>query len=381
VDNSFPAAKCGMERVDTIIIGAGVIGLAVARALAGQGHEVLVLEAENAIGTVTSSRNSGVIHAGLYYQPGSLKARCCVKGRDMLYAYAASRGLAHKRCGKLVVATDESQIEKLRAWKTNAEQNGVTDLSLLTPAEARSFEPQISCTAALHVPVSGIIDAHEFMLALRGEAEARGATFALQAPVIASEITPDGFILDIGGSSPMRIASRALVNAAGLGAQSLAHHMRGLDPATIPPLVLAKGNYFSLTGSQPFHMLVYPLPVLGSSGLHASCDLAGRVRFGPDVEWIESIDYRVNPARQPLFEEAIRRYWPGLPQGALQPDYAGIRPKLARASPHDTDFMLQTAREHGVPNLVNLYGIESPGLTSSLALAEEVVKALAAKTA
>jgi L-2-hydroxyglutarate oxidase LhgO len=364
-----------MDRVDTIIIGAGVIGLAIARALAEKGHEVIVLEVENSIGTVTSSRNSGVIHAGLYYEPSSLKARCCVKGRDMLYAYAQSRGIAHKRCGKLVVATDDAQIDKLRAWKDNAERNGVTDLRLLTPAEARDFEPHVACTAALHVPISGIIDAHDYMLALHGDAEAAGASFVFQAPVESGEINDEGFVLNVGGALPTRIGCRTLINAAGLGAQACAHKLRGLDPSTVPPLVLAKGNYFSLTGPQPFHMLIYPLPVLGSSGLHASCDLAGRVRFGPDVEWIDKIDYRVDPAREPMFEKSIRLYWPGLPKGALQPDYAGVRPKLARAGPHDTDFVMQTKREHGIANLVNLYGIESPGLTASLALADEVVAA------
>jgi len=365
-----------MEHVDTIIIGAGVVGLAIARTLAVRGREALILETENAIGTVTSSRNSGVIHAGIYYKPGSLKARCCVRGRDMLYTYAAERSIAHKRCGKLVVATDESQIGKLHTWKTNAEQNGVTDLRLLTPEEARGFEPEVSCVAALYVPVSGIVDAHELMLALLGDAEAGGATLAFQAPVETGEVTADGFILDVGGAQPMRISCRTLINAGGLGAQPFAHNLRGLDPSTIPPLVLAKGSYFSLIGKPPFRMLVYPLPVLGSSGLHASCDLGGRVRFGPDVEWIDTIDYRVDPAREPLFEAAIRRYWPGLPKGALQPDYAGVRPKVARTSPHDMDFILQTAREHKIPGLINLYGIESPGLTSSLALAEEVAKAL-----
>jgi len=365
-----------MDRIDTIIVGAGVIGLACARALAAAGREVLILETENAFGTVTSSRNSGVIHAGIYYKPGSLKARCCVRGRDLLYAYARERGVAYKNCGKLVVATDQSQVEKLHAWKANAEKNGVIGLRLLTPAEARALEPQLSCVQALHVPMSGIIDVHEYMLALLGDAEANGATLAVQAPVEWVERTQDGFVVSVGGKAPLKIACRALVNSAGLGAQKLAQAIAGFDAAKIPPLVMAKGNYFSLTGKPPFKMLVYPLPVLGSSGLHASCDLAGRVRFGPDVEWVDHIDYHVDPAREPMFEEAIRHYWPALPKGALQPDYSGVRPKLARTSPHDTDFMLQTTREHGVLNLVNLFGIESPGLTSSLALAEEVAKAL-----
>jgi len=363
-----------MERVDTIIIGAGVVGLAIARTAAARGREVLILESESAIGTATSSRNSGVIHAGIYYKPGSLKARCCVRGRDLLYEYTAARGVAHKRCGKLVVATDESQVEKLRAWKANAEQNGVRDLKLLTPADAHALEPEVACVAALHVPVSGIVDVHELMLALLGDAEAKGATLVLQSPAEKGAVTADGFILDVGGVAPMQIACRTLINAGGLGGQKFARGLQGLDPKTIPPLVLAKGNYFSLTGKPPFKMLIYPLPVLGSSGLHATCDLGGRVRFGPDVEWVDAIDYRVDPAREPMFEEAIRHYWPGLPAGALRPDYSGIRPKLERSSPHDTDFMIQAERTHKIPGLINLYGIESPGLTSALALAEEVMQ-------
>jgi L-2-hydroxyglutarate oxidase LhgO len=365
-----------MERVDTVIIGAGAVGLAIARACAQAGRETLILEAENAIGTVTSSRNSGVIHAGIYYNPGSLKACGCVQGRDMLYAYAAERGIAHRNCGKLVVATDETQIDRLKEWKANAEQNGLTGLRMLTPAEARGFEPEVACVAALHVPMSGIVDVHEYMLALLGDAEAAGTTLALRAPVEKGEVTADGFVLAVGGTSPMKISCRVLINAAGLGAQALAKNLRGLDPATVPPLIMAKGSYFSLGGKPPFKMLIYPLPVLGSSGLHATCDLGGKVRFGPDVEWIETVDYRVDPTRGPAFEESIRRYWPALPKGALQPDYSGVRPKLARTSPHDTDFVIQTVREHKVPGLVNLYGIESPGLTASMALAEEVVKFL-----
>lgn len=365
-----------METVDTIVIGAGVIGLAVARALAMRGREVLILEAESAIGTATSSRNSGVIHAGLYYRPGSLKALLCVAGRDMLYAYAARRGVGHRQCGKLVVATEESQIADLKAWKLNAERNGVGELQLISAAEARGMEPELSCVAALHVPMTGIIDQHELMLALLGDAEAHGAALVLRAPVEGGSADSEGLILDVGGPSPTRIACRALINAAGLGAQGFARQLRGLDPATIPPLVLAKGNYFSLTGKKPFRMLIYPLPVLGSSGLHAGSDLGGRTRFGPDVEWVEAVDYRVDPAQAPMFAEAVRRYWPGLPEGALQPDYAGIRPKLARAGPHDTDFVVQTEREHRIPGLINLYGIESPGLTSCLALAERAAQAL-----
>ena len=365
------------DRVETVIVGAGVVGLAIARALALRGREVLVLERETAIGTQTSSRNSGVIHAGLYYRPGSLKARLCVAGRDLLYAYAAARGIAHRRCGKLVVATDATQIAALRTLKANAETNGVTGIRELTPDDARGMEPALACAAALHVPVTGIVDQHEYMLALLGDAEAAGATLVLRAPVTSSAVAEDGFLLEIGGETPARIACRTLINAAGLGAQTLARALYGLDPATVPPRVLAKGSYFSLSGKAPFSRLIYPLPVPGSSGLHAGFDLGGRMRFGPDVEWVDRIDYRVDPAREPLFANAIRRYWPALPDGALQPDYAGVRPKLAHAGPHDTDFLVQTAREHRVPGLINLYGIESPGLTASLALADYVADQLA----
>lgn len=365
-----------MERIDTIIIGAGVIGLAIARELAGRGREILILEAEGAAGTATSSRNSGVIHAGVYYKPGSLKARACVRGRELLYKYAVARGIPHQNCGKIIVTTDESQTAKLHEWKKIAEENGLKGLHLLTPAEVQKMEPEVFCTAALYVPMTGIIDQHEYIHALLGDAENAGATVAFHSPAESGEIREDGFVLNVSGSSPMQIACRTLINAAGLGAQAFGKKLKGLAPATVPPQVLAKGNYFSLSGKAPFKMLVYPLPVLGSSGLHATPDLGGRIRFGPDVEWVDTIDYSVDPAREPAFEESIRRYWPGLPEGALQPDFCGIRPKTARASPHDTDFILQTAREHGIANLVNLYGIESPGLTSSLALAEEVARVL-----
>jgi len=367
-----------MDSVHTIVIGAGVVGLAIARELALRGREVLVLEAADAIGTVTSARNSGVIHAGLYYRPDSLKARLCVAGRDRLYAYAAARGVAHRRCGKLVSATSAAELPALHALQANAERNGVGEMHWLTPADAHELEPDLACVAALHVPVTGIIDQHEYMLALLGDAEAAGATLVLRAPIMDGAVAADGFTLDVGGAAPTQIACRTLINAAGLGAQQVARGLRGLDPATIPPQILAKGNYFSLTGRSPFRHLIYPLPVLGSSGLHAGFDLAGRLRFGPDVEWVETIDYRVDPAREPLFVAAIRRYWPGLPDGALQPDYAGIRPKLAHASPNDTDFMVQTPRDHGVAGLINLYGIESPGLTASLALASYVADQLSA---
>jgi L-2-hydroxyglutarate oxidase LhgO len=376
-DELLPAAWAkqnvpNMDSVETVVIGAGIVGLAIARALTRRGREVLLVEAEGAIGTVTSSRNSGVIHAGLYYRPDSLKARLCTAGRELLYAYAAAHGVPHRRCGKLVVATDETETNALAALKENAERNGVVGIRLLTGSQAHSIEPEIACAAALDVPATGIIDQHQLLWAVLGDAEAAGATLALHSPVVAGAITARGFILDIGGGAPTQIGCRVLINAAGLNAQTVARSLRGLDHATVPKQVLAKGSYFSLSGKAPFRRLIYPLPVPGSSGLHAGLDLAGRMRFGPDVEWVDRTDYQIDPAREPLFVAAIRRYWPGLPDGALQPDYAGVRPKLARAGPHDADFVVQGVGDHRVPGLINLYGIESPGLTASLALADYV---------
>lgn len=365
-----------MEHVEIIIIGAGVVGLAIARALALKGREVLILEAEDSIGSVTSSRNSGVIHAGLYYRPGSLKARVCLTGRDKLYAYAKERDIPYKRCGKLVVATSEDQREQLQQWKVTAEENGVTGLRMLSPEDVHNLEPEVSCVAAMLSPDTGIIDVHNYMLALLGDAEAGGATLVLKTPVTACHREGEDLVVTVAGEATTEIGCHILINAAGLGAQAVAHKIKGLNSAMIPPQVLAKGNYFCLTGKAPFKMLIYPLPVFGSSGLHATCDLSGRVRFGPDVEWVDHIDYRVDPLRLSLFEEAIRCYWPSLPSGVLQPDYSGIRPKIARGSPHDTDFIIHTSKDHGIQGLVNLYGIESPGLTSSLALADEVVRVL-----
>lgn len=361
-----------MDKVDTIIIGAGIVGLAIARSVARQGRDVLILEAEGAIASITSARNSGVLHAGLHYKVGSLKARLCVEGRRKLYDYCVERGIPHRRCGKLVVATDEAQLEALHELYAVGIANGVEDLRLLTAAEAQQFESEVFCVAAIHSPASGIIDVHHYAMALLGEAESYGAMLALHSPVIGGEVTTDGFILEIGGATPSRIACSTLINAAGLGAQKVAQQLTGLSADTIPPQALAKGNYFSLTGRQPFSMLIYPVPVLGSAGLHAGCDMAGRVRFGPDIEWVDHVDYQVDPSRQVLFETAVRRYWPSLPDGALIPDYCGIRPKLAKAGHHDTDFIIQGDGEHHVPGLINLYGIESPGLTSSLALGDRI---------
>ena len=360
------------ETADAVVVGAGIVGLAVARALALRGREVLVLEAEALFGSGTSSRNSEVIHAGIYYPAGSLKARLCVAGREALYAFCAERGVAHRRCGKLIVAADEGQRDRLGGIAARAAANGVTDLRPLTAAEALAMEPALSCTAALLSPSTGIVDSHGLMLALLAEAEAHGATLVLNSPVLSGRAVAGGVELAVGGADPVTLRARLVVNAAGLGAQALSIRIGGLPPECVPPLHLAKGNYYALQGRSPFGRLVYPVPEPGGLGVHLTLDLAGQARFGPDVEWVESVDYRVDPARADRFYAAIRRYWPGLPDGALAPAYAGIRPKTVPAGTADADFTVQGPRGHGVPGLVCLYGIESPGLTSCLALAELV---------
>ncbi len=364
------------DAVDCVVVGAGAVGLAVARALARDGQEVVVLERNGAIGTETSARNSGVIHAGIYYPTGSLKARLCVAGKERLYAYCAERGVPHQRLGKLIVATAEEQIPALEALARKADENGVSDLRRLTPAEARELEPEVRCVAALFSPSTGIVDAAALALSYLGDAEGCGAALALNSPVVGGRVTAGGFELDVGGAEPMTLGCRRLVNSAGLGAPALARLLRGLDPATVPPSYLCKGNYFSLAGRAPFRHLVYPMPELASIGVHVVLDMGGQTRFGPDAEWIQAIDYAVDPARAAPFYEAIRRYWPGLPDGALTPAYAGIRPKLQAPGGPVVDFLIQGPPTHGVPGLVNLYGIESPGLTSSLAIADQVAAML-----
>ena len=362
---------------DSVIVGAGVIGLAVARALALAGREVVVLEAADAIGSETSSRNSEVIHAGIYYPTGSLKARLCVAGKRRLYAYCAAMGIGHARLGKLIVATTADQVPALRALGEKAKANGVDDLEWLDAAAARRLEPAVRCAAAVLSPSTGIVDSHALMLALQGEAEAHGAVVALRSPVLAGRVEDDGFRLEVGGATPMRLACRRLVNAAGLHAQDIARCLAGLDPATVPPRFFAKGSYFALGDRSPFTRLIYPMPDSASLGIHVVLDLAGRVRFGPDVEWVERIDYDVDPARAAPFEAAIRRYYPDLPAGALHPDFAGIRPKLQAPDGPSADFLIQGPAAHGVRGLVNLYGIESPGLTACLAIADAVAEKLA----
>ncbi len=364
-----------MERVDCIVIGAGLVGLAVARALALTGREVIVLEEADAIGTHTSSRNSEVIHAGIYYPPGSLKATSCVKGRQMLYRYCEERGVAHRRCGKLIVAAESAQLATLHRIQGQAAANGVDDLRLLSEQEAKAMEPALRCVAALLSPSTGIIDSHGLMLAFQGEAEDRGAMLALKSKVTGGAIAAGGILLEIGGTEPMQVLARTVINSAGLKAQRVAASLRGFPQEKIPPTFFAKGHYYSLTTRSPFNHLIYPVPEAAGLGVHLTLDLAGQARFGPDVEWIDEIDYDVDLRRADGFYRAIRNYWPGLKDGQLAPGYAGIRPKLGGADQPASDFVIQGPAEHGVPGLVNLFGIESPGLTASLALAARVILA------
>jgi len=360
------------ESVDCVVIGAGVVGLAVARSLALAGREVIVVEAAEGIGTETSSRNSEVIHAGIYYPRGSLMARTCVEGRRLLYDYCAERGVPHRNCGKLIVATDAAESEKLAEIKGRAEANGVEGMRLLDAAEARTMEPNLQCTAALLSPRTGIVDSHSYMLALQGDAESHGAMFAFHSPVKRGRVVEGGVDLEVGGAEPMNLRCRLVVNSAGLHAPGLAQKIAGLPSDRIPPAYYAKGNYFTLAGRSPFSRLIYPVPVPGGLGVHITVDLGGQAKFGPDVEWIDGIDYTVDPHRADKFYAAVRRYWPGLKDGALQPGYAGIRPKIVPQGAPAQDFTIHGPAEHGVAGLINLFGIESPGLTASLALAERV---------
>jgi len=366
-----------VENVECAVIGAGVVGLAVARALAMAGREVVILEAEDAIGTHTSSRNSEVIHAGIYYPRGSLKARSCVEGKEKLYDYCVARGVPHRRSGKLIVASSNDQLEELRGIQARAHANGVTDVVWLGPAQALALEPELCCVAALYSPSTGIIDSHALMLSYLGDAESHGAMLALKSPLIGGQVTAGGFMLR---TDELDLSCRILVNSAGLRAPSVARTIEGFDRKFIPRELYAKGNYYSLTGKSPFSRLVYPVPEPGGLGVHVTLDLAGHARFGPDVEWIDRIglkeDYAVDPRRSERFYAAIRRYWPGLRDGALAPGYAGIRPKTAGPGEPAPDFEIQGPAEHGVPGLVHLFGIESPGLTSSLSLAERVLTEL-----
>ncbi len=365
-----------MDHVECIVVGAGVVGLAIARALALTGREVVVLEGNESFGMETSARNSEVIHAGIYYPKGSLMARLCVEGRARLYDYAAAHGVAHRKCGKLIVATSPQEVATLGSISARAAANGAP-LEVLSRGEALAMEPALACEGALWSPETGVIDSHGYMLALKGDAEAAGAMFAFHAPVTALAATGRGFVVETGGPEAIRLACDVLVNAAGHGAPALAKAMQGYDGALAPTAHLAKGNYFTLAGRSPFTRLIYPVPQPGGLGVHLTLDLGGQAKFGPDVEWVDRFDYTVDPARGEAFYAAIRRYWPGLPDGALQPGYAGIRPKIAPAAAGTQDFMLQGPATHGLAGLAHLFGIESPGLTSSLAIAEEVKALLA----
>ena len=365
------------ESVDCIVVGAGVVGLAVARRLALAGHEVIILEAADTIGTQTSSRNSEVIHAGLYYPTDSLKAQVCVEGKERLYRYCAIHGVPHKRIGKLIVATNDSQTEALTALRTKATANGVYDLEWKSQAEVKSLEPNIRSVGGLLSPSTGIIDSHSLMLAYQGDAENRGAVIAFNSQVRRGLIEGGKIELFVGKSNgEFAVSANIVVNAAGLGAQSVARNLTGLDPATIPPRYLARGCYFTLSGHNPFSRLIYPVPEPGGLGVHVTVDMSGAVRFGPDVEWVNKIDYRVDPGRAANFYTAIRRYYPSLEDNSLQPGYSGIRPKIAPEGSSTGDFLIQGPLEHGVPGLVSMYGIESPGLTASLALADLVAQKL-----
>jgi L-2-hydroxyglutarate oxidase LhgO len=366
-----------MESVDCVVVGAGAVGLAVARALALAGREVIVIEAAEGIGTGTSSRNSEVIHAGIYYPKGSLMARTCVEGRRKLYEYCKAHDVPHRNCGKLIVATNTQEDEMLASIKGRAEANGVEGMRFLTAAEAQALEPNLQCTGALFSQSTGIIDSHTYMLALQGDLEANGGMIAFNSPFERGKVAADGIEIEVGGAEPMKLRTRLLVNSGGLHAPLLARKIDGMPSDKVPTAYYAKGNYFTLTGRSPFTRLIYPVPVPGGLGVHITVDMGGQAKFGPDVEWIdpsspETIDYTVDPHRADKFYAAVRKYWPGLKDGALQPGYAGIRPKIVPAGAPAQDFVIQGPGEHGVPGLINLFGIESPGLTASLALAEEV---------
>ena len=373
------------ESLDCVVVGAGVVGLAVARALALAGREVVVLEAAEGIGTETSSRNSEVIHAGIYYPKGSLKARLCVQGKQALYAYCAERGVPHRRCGKLIVATEAAQLATLADIRAKAAANGVGDLTPLSRQEAQALEPEIECVGALLSPSTGIIDSHAFMLALQGDAEHAGAVFAFHSRVAGARVVSDGFEIEVQTLAPDQALedaamttwhARTLINAAGLHAPDVAARIAGLDARHVPRAHYARGHYFTLSGRPRFQRLIYPVPQPGGLGVHLTLDLQGQARFGPDVQWVDAIDYTVDPKRADAFYAEVRRYWPALPDGALQPGYAGIRPKLAGPEAPNLDFRIDGPTQHGVPGLMNLLGIESPGLTASLAIGEAVVQAL-----
>jgi L-2-hydroxyglutarate oxidase LhgO len=363
--------------VQVLVVGAGVIGLAVGRALALAGHEVVIAEAANAIGTGVSSRNSEVIHAGLYYPTGSRRAYHCPRSRRMLYAFCESHGVPHRKTGKLVVATSQAELPSLERILKQSEINGVEGVKIIDAATAKRLEPELACVAAMHSPETGVADSHRLMLALRGDLEDRGGVIAFNTPIDRLAPAQNGWIAFFGGENGESMRFDAVVNSAGLGAQRLARATEDYPAERVPRLVLAKGNYFSC-GRAAFSRLIYPVPVPGGLGVHVTVDLAGRMRFGPDVEWIEKENYDVDAGRAQSFYERIRTYWPGLPDGALAPDYCGIRPKLSGPGEPPRDFLIEGLAQHGLDRLVHLFGIESPGLTCALSIAEEVAGYLSA---
>jgi L-2-hydroxyglutarate oxidase LhgO len=366
--------------MQVLVVGAGVVGLAIARAAALAGHEVIAAEAADAIGTGVSSRNSEVIHAGLYYPTGSKRAYHCPRGRRMLYDFCASHGVPHRKCGKLVVATNASEMERLEGILKQAMINGVEGVDIIDGGAAKRLEPALACVAAMRSPETGIVDSHRYMLALQGDLEDHGGVVALDTPIERLRPARGGWTVDFGGADPQSITVDAVVNSAGLGAQKLGRATEGYPAERVPPLFLGKGSYFSYAGRPVFSRLIYPVPIPGGLGVHVTLDMAGRMRFGPDVEWVGEENYDVDAARSAAFYARIRDYWPGLPDQGLVPDYSGIRPKLTGPKEPAVDFMIDGPREHGLDRLVHLFGIESPGLTSALSLAEEVVDALSGES-
>ncbi|MGN8023771.1 NAD(P)/FAD-dependent oxidoreductase [Phyllobacterium sp. 22229] len=364
-----------MDRIGCVVAGGGVIGIAIAREFARRGIETLIAEESGGVGNGISSRNSGVIHAGLYYPETSLKAWLCVDGNAALYRFANAYGVAHKRCGKLIVATDNRQVETLTEIAGRARRCGVSDLQFLSGAQARRVEPELNCTAAIMSPSTGIVDCHDLMLALLGDAQAHDAMIATHTKVVSVDADSDGFVvhtIETETGRPYEFRTDVFINACGLNAPELAAKIAALPKHHVPERRYAKGNYFSVPGTAPFQHLIYPVPEPGGLGIHLTLDLGGSMRFGPDVEWVDTIDYSVDPARAERFYEAIRKYWPALPDGVLQPAYCGIRPKLSIAGETVTDFLIEGPSSHGVKGLVNLFGIESPGLTSCLPIAQYV---------
>ena len=370
-----------MERVDCVVIGAGVIGLAIAREMALQGRETILLERENAFGTISSARNSEVIHAGIYYPKDSLKAKLCVEGNHLLYEYCRSHQVATQPYGKLIVASDDSQLDDLQAILYKAQNNGVPAIKMILGDQAKALEPQLQCVSAILSSSTGIVDSHGFMLSLLGGFEDAGGMVAYQSPVISAKPmganAENGFELEIGGPDGMQLETKLLINCAGMSAPAVAQQIAGLDKEQIPKAFFAKGNYFSLAGKSPFKHLIYPIPEPGGLGVHLTLDMGGQAKFGPDVEWLDieqegQIDYTVDPRRGDGFYEAVRRYWPDLKDGALQPDYSGVRAKIVPPNSPAGDFCFNGPSDHGLQGLINLYGFESPGLTSSLAIAKHL---------